>query len=635
MAIELANAIINPFRNRNKTITDTTPGTQKMLSGAFTPILGPKPAPDMRTPNLGVSAVGRLPGSPARGGLGDAERSFDGALYAPDVPTAANPSPNWPVPMDQKVTSERVQQYLLARFNPIRGLTPSLLANYLEQFDLGFLRQASLVWNKIRERDDQIQSVAVKRELKPTDMPWEIVTTDESEQAQQHKKILEDFYNNCQVTNCLDNNTQGGVQLLVKQMMRAVGDKYSVHEIVWKPQPGMLTAEFRYVPVWFFEARTGQLRFLPYELALQGIELEPAGWVVHTGDGLFQASAIAYLYKQLALKTWVNYNEKFGMPFLHGSTNAQQGSTEWNDFKQALMGFSSDGAILTSTGSVLEAINTSQGTTIPMEALLERMDRAIGRVWNGGDLHSMSRGGGAGLGSNPQMQSQDDLAKADGERIAETLNFYVDRWVIKYRTGSDEPLAKFVLQPTEDQNVDQDLKIDEFLIGILPSGTLGVQDILERYQRSRADDGEEVLDNPGEKVLQQIEDNQQASGSASPKMNPITMKPQGMANISPAGRRQYNVTSTRIVADELATVLAPLRARIEAVAKISDADVRKIGLQKIVEDLPKYLKEHAKNPEVIQSISDTLGTALVAGAADAAKHTNGHSLNGHTRLTRV
>lgn len=617
-AIDLANSIMGSLW----TATDAGKGNKKMIGQAFTPILGPKNPPDMRQPNLGISAVGRLPGNPAlAGGLGDAERSFDGALFTTDQPTAADPdftkSPAMPtVPV---VTTARVMQYLLSRFDPIRGLTPRLLSSFLEQRDLGFLRQAALVWEKIRERDDQLQAVVVKRELKPTDMPWEIATLDESDEAVQHKQILEDFYNNITVTHCIEGNRRGGVQLLIQQMMRAVGDKYSVHEIVWKPEPDLLTAEFRYVPVWFFEARTGQLRFLPYELALQGIDLDPAGWVVHVGEGLFQASSIAYLYKSLALKTWVNYNEKFGMPFLHAQTTAQQGSAEWEGLKAAVMGFSSDGAMVTSTGTVLDAINVSAGTTIPMEVLCERMDRAQGRIWNGGDLSSMSRSGGGGgaLGSNPQMQGQDDLAKADGERIAETLNFYVDRWVIKYKTGSDEPKARFILQPPEDQNVDQDLKIDEFLISILPTDTLGVQDLLERYGRTAADEGEETIAQPSAAAMAQESSDEEELGSPKAPTKPI-------ANISPSGRKKYNVTSTKVVADELETVFAPLRKRIEAVQAITDPDVRKIGLKKIVEDLPRYLKQHAKSPELLKTIEDTLGTALVAGAADGARKTNGH-----------
>lgn len=580
---------------------------------------GRSPLPLPATPPA-RAIVAKQPGSQTDMALG---------LYGLDGVTSATPSvPGQPaphMPTEEHVSAARVQQFLLSRYNPIRGLTPQRLANALEQFDIGYLRDASLIWSKIRDRDDQIASVAIKRELKPTDMPWEILAIDESAEAQAQKEALEDFYNNITVTHCIEGNTKGGVQLLIQQMMLAVGDKYAVHEIVWKPEPDLLTAEFRYVPVWFFEARTGKLRFLPYELAITGIDLEQAGWVVHTAKGLFQSSSIAYLFKQLALKTWVNYNEKFGMPFLHGKTNDAQGSDAWNSFRDALMGFSSDGAILTSLGAELEAINVSAGTTIPMESLLDRMDRAMGRIWNGGDLHSMSssKGSSAGLGSNPQMEGQNDLAKSDAERITETLNFYVDRWVLKYKFGVDKPLAKFILQPAKDQNVDQDLKVDEFLVGILPSGTLGVQDILERYQRSRADDGEETLDNPGQQALDTIEQNEQALGAPNAAPKPI-------ANI-----KQFNVTSTKVVADELAAVLAPLRARILDAQQIRDPEVRKLGLQKIVDDLPRYLKAHARSPELISTISDTLATALVGGATDAAKQTNGHGRNGSAHYSQV
>jgi phage gp29-like protein len=229
-------------------------------------------------------------------------------------------------------------------------------------------------------------------------MEWEIVPVDESPKAAEHKITLEKFYRNCSVTHCLDQNTRGGISLLIRQMMRAIGDKFSVHEIVWQPMLSdevKLSAEFRFVPLWFFENRTGQLRFLPYELALQGIPLEPAGWVVHVGEGLFQAMAIAYLIKRMGVQSWAAYCEKFGLPFLHGKTTAQFGSKEWNEFQEVLASFSNDGSILTTAGQEINPITVPSNSSMPMQELVDRMDRQS-PAWRAGVTCRQCRRAGAG-----------------------------------------------------------------------------------------------------------------------------------------------------------------------------------------------------------------------------------------------
>ena len=201
------------------------------------------------------------------------EQMMDTTLHPSTEPTAASPLREGedigPMKTETHVSSARVQQYLLARFNPIRNLNPRFWTQQMEQWDLGFLRIPALIWNKMRERDDVLAAVAVNRELRPTDMEWNCVPIDDSPEAKAHADALEYFYDNCSVTHCLDGNTRGGVQLLIRQMMRAVGDKFSVHEMVWNPDvdpetgQASLTGEFRFVPLWFSRTARGNCASCP------------------------------------------------------------------------------------------------------------------------------------------------------------------------------------------------------------------------------------------------------------------------------------------------------------------------------------------------------------------------------------
>ncbi len=621
--------IANALGFLGQTLTSAGNGVKK-FSGAFTPTAGAKPSNAIQQAGAASTLV---PPWNRPGG----EASMDTALYPNPGPTAATLEPvgspiRQPIKLESDISPQRVQQYLLSRFNPIRGLSPRLLSTYLEQFDLGFLRQMALVWNKIRERDDAISSVIASRECKPADMNWEIAQTEESPEAEAHKKALEEFYNGLTCTHALDQNMHGGVALVLKLMMKAIGDKFAPFEIIWRPEGDTLTAELKYVPVWFFENRTGQLRFLPYELALQGVPLAPGGWMVHIGDGLFAATSICYIYKQMGLKTWVTYQEKFGIPFLHAKTNSDYQSTEWNGLLQAIQNFSSDGGIVTKTTTeILPIIMGSQGS-MPHEPFVDRMDRAVARIWRGGDLSSMSQGGGAsasgGVGALPQMENESALSKTDAELLSETCQFYLDRWVIRYRFGDDvAPKAKFLLQPPQQIDTDREIKVDQFLLSV--GVPLAISDLVERYGRNLPDEGDVLAHAPAAPSFGGGGNGSPGDEGGEDPANPAA----SLGNQAP-GMRRYKRTATDLQAVALAKALAPLRAKLAHIATIENVAERNIQLQAVRKSLPDYVTRGA-SPEVVRVIAESLATATVNGAI-AGSTATGHlhhrqrfPINGH------
>lgn len=202
------------------------------------------------------------------------------------------------------ITPERVLFSLRARFNPLLSLTPQLLTSYLDSFRLGFFRNAALTWDAMERRDYKLQAVASKRKKAVARRGWEILTLNDSPAAQQQKLALEYFYNHLTATTALEENETGGLALLARQMMDAVGKRYAVHEIVWQPGAGApasgpaatdggtfqpsLTATFRFCPLWWFEGTRGHLRFLSTEFAIYGNDMTPGDWLVTVGDGIME-----------------------------------------------------------------------------------------------------------------------------------------------------------------------------------------------------------------------------------------------------------------------------------------------------------------------------------------------------------
>lgn len=398
-----------------------------------------------------------------------------------------------------KFGAERATQHIRTRFNPIRGLTPQKLSTALDAFSGGQLRTAALLWQKIADRDDQVITCQGKRARKVAGLNWEILSSEDSSEAAAHKQALEDFYNGLSAVNALEENERGDVELLIAQMQSAIGMRYAFHEIVWQPgAPGGLTAEFRFIPLQFFENTTGHLKFLPDDFAYYGQEPDAifgeGGYMVTAGRGLMEATSVAYMFKNMPLKAWVGYCEKFGTPPLHGKTNAAKGSEEWEAMRDALTAFGEDLAILTNIGAEITPIELKNAGNAPHAALVDRMDRAISRIWLGGDLATMSKDGSA-VGSQPQSDDLAELVREDCSIINRALRYHVDRWIIRYRFGEGvAPKAYFELQPDTESDVERDLKVDDFLIKV--GAPVGKKDLLERYGRPEPDAGDDLATAP-------------------------------------------------------------------------------------------------------------------------------------------
>jgi len=379
------------------------------------------------------------------------------------------------------ISRDRIVSYLRQRYNPLISLTPEVLRNQHAQFDAGYLRSFALTADHIHEKDDMVKPVAGKREKAPAIRGYEIMTMDDSAEAQQHADVLTNFYEQLTAVNAVDENERGGVNLLLRQMMLAVGYKYSCHEILWNPSSDGITAEFRYVPLWFFENTTGRLRLLQSDGAIQGVPLEDGQWLITVGDGLMKATSIAYMFKHLPLRDWLVYCGRHGMPGIAGKTSAAVDSPEWRKMEAAVADFAADFAAVMTTTDTIEAIDLTAKGELPWPKLIERMDRSISIIWRGSDLGTMSSQSGQGTGATLQGEEMAIHDASDAAMLSEALNYYVDQWAIYYHTGAIKPLAYIQIKTSLKRDTTSDLATDQALFNM--GFPLDLQNMSERYNR--------------------------------------------------------------------------------------------------------------------------------------------------------
>jgi hypothetical protein len=351
------------------------------------------------------------------------------------------------------ISAEALKTLRETRYNPGRNITATKLANILDAFQYGDIRDAALLWEQIAERDDTIKSVKPKREksVSGLDAVYE-AKKGSGALGEQQRAVLEKFWENVRATDAYDRNVTGGLRLLIQQWMYSISFRYTVHHIVWSPRSTGLTATFEHVPLWLFENKTGKLRFLRNPFNVNGEDMEPGEWLVTAGEGLMIAVSIGWLAKRDSYNDWLIFSSRFSTPGILGRTRAAQDSPEGRAMKQAVMAFGRElkAVCYGDDGNIKDPIQIIQAdgtpTGQPMPSLIERIDRKFSALYRGNDLGTMSAGSGEGTGASLQGD-ETDILLVDDVALCEEKFAEVSRMVLEWHFGADvEVLAAVKLK---------------------------------------------------------------------------------------------------------------------------------------------------------------------------------------------
>lgn len=394
--------------------------------------------------------------------------------------------------------SQRRAYSKITTTNPLRKLKPDGLVRAWDNFRSGYLRDYALLVEAVAQWDDVLMSVIPKREAAVKRLKWQVlvnedVPDDQKDEADAHREALFNFYNSLTCTHAMDADLSGGFSTFVELAMKCVGNFWAPFEILWQPTPAGLTARFNYVPLQFFEKRTGKLRFLQSDFLLNGDELVPNGWVIFSGPGLLVPSSVCYLIKDLCRQSWLIYCQNQGMPGIHGTTKASFGSEQWLKMVTMLETVLSGGVILTGEDDKVTKLDISASGTLPFPELIREQNERMSTLWRGGSKSTISTGGPDQTGVTLQADEEIKLAADDGQRISSTLNSVIDKIVIEWTFGDGvKPLAYVKIAPPPTIDVERDLKVfDWFAAKNIP---LGKQQVREHFSVAEPQEDDELIE---------------------------------------------------------------------------------------------------------------------------------------------
>jgi hypothetical protein len=380
---------------------------------------------------------------------------------------------------------------------------------------------------------------------------------------------------------------RGGWRTLVGTMMKARGHIYAAHEILWKPSDEGLTAHFNWVPLYFFENRTGKLRFLPHDFAVYGDDLVPNGWLVTCGEGLLEACSVLYLWKVLSVQLWAQYCENQSAPAIKGKTKAPFQSKAWNAMKEMLGDVLAGGSILMGEGDDAEKLDLALSGQLPYPELRKAMVDAMAVLWRGGSMGTTgSNQGTEQHGVKLQGDEEYKLQCDDAELVTETLQEQIDPLVIGWAFGDGtHPMAHVVVQPPPQQDTDNDIKRYTFVMGA--GVQVGKRQLGTQFGIAEMDEDDE----PAEVMQPTAPGGMGGDPLGKDKKETFSQNERYAANVEANLLR----SGLDMLAKGTADAFKPVRERLAAVLALPEGE-QKAALRQFVNDAPDILEQINKDP---------------------------------------
>jgi phage gp29-like protein len=508
-----------------------------------------------------------------------------------------------PASRPSAITDSRIEQAIRQRFSPFPELTMEILTAQLNSFRIGELRAMSRTWEVMMERDGELMANATKRFKDAARIPWEIMTDDDSPEADRHKEALVYFFNQLRATSVLEQDESGGMELLIRQLMTAQAYRYSVHEILWRVDNAgkkQVSAEFRHCPVWFFESRRGRLGFLRDEFQPHGELLKPGEWLVGVGDGLMRPCAIAYLIKHLPLRDWLLYSYRFGLPAIHGETSATKGSQEWDDFEEALNAWINGLIIQTNLGAKVTLIEAGKQANAPFEPLVNMTNQLYAKLFRGSDLATGAQK--EAVGASLQLSELNIFVADDCGWAAAQINERVVRPVIGNLFGT-APKAWLKLLPPKADTTDRDLKTAEFC---RDSGVpISINTVRERFTWPEPAEGDALITAPAPAPAR--------PGGDLPGEDPAD----ALANAAD------HLAFSRALAADLQPFLTAVDERLQRILEIEDPYLRKARWDALWSEMEGLRKDIQADPAAALQLERMMAAGFSKGLSPR-RDTNGH-----------
>lgn len=285
-------------------------------------------------------------------------------------------------------------------------------------------------------RDDQVASTFQQRRLAVISSEWEVVAGDDRRESRKAADWLRETLHTIGWDNITD------------KMLFGVFYGFAVAECLWRPEgDGVVLSQIKVRKQRRFAFdRQGGIRLLG-SASSRSQPLPPRKfWHFATGAehdddpyGLGLAHRLYWpvTFKRNAIKLWLVYLDKFGMPTAKGSYPPNATEEEKRRLLAALRAIQTDSGIVVPEGMDIELIEASRGGQVSYEGFVDRMNAAITKVVLSQTMTTEAMGGQYKADIHSQVRNE--VVKADADLICASFNQTVVRWLTAWNFPTAKP----------------------------------------------------------------------------------------------------------------------------------------------------------------------------------------------------
>lgn len=286
----------------------------------------------------------------------------------------------------------------------------------------------------------------------------------------------------------------------------AIGKGYSVSEIIWDYQRGVLRpVDFRWRDQRFFqydEATRTELRLRDDADPRNGLALPAAKFIVHEPRtrmglpirrGMARPAAWAFLIQSFALKDWAGFAEIYGVPLRIGKFGPNASDEDKRILLQAVRAIANDAAAIIPAGMEMEfaKVEGQHGAAV-FGGLIDYVDKQVSKLVLGQTMTSDN--GSSRAQAEVHNDVRLDLQAADGKQLGQTITRDLVVPFVAMNFGPQEVYPRATYQVA----VPEDLEgLKNYVTALVPLGLkVSQREMRERGGLSEPEDGEELLGAP-------------------------------------------------------------------------------------------------------------------------------------------
>jgi phage gp29-like protein len=347
-----------------------------------------------------------------------------------------------PAPLPDEMPSGKTQAETIDIFtnyegHPGRGLTVQSLVTIFDEADRGWPQRQCDLFKDMLEIEGQLRSQVQLRKLSVLGKPWQIQAGEGGDKPEDARvaKLLE-----------LKLREVPNVRAAMAHTLKAPLWGYAGVNVVWRLDPDGIVAPkwFQIVPMrrFRFEEVTDDPRIITTANNWDGEKLRPGEWIFSTCDddeqatraGLLRVIAWLVMFKRWAMRDWVIFCERFGIPYVTGEYNERASPEDKAILKKAVTQLGRDGAgVFAQTCKIVVHEMSKGGGPQDVQATLCRyMDELISKLVRGATLGSDVGGAGSYAQASVHASTSFDITASDATFLSDSWGASICKQFVHY-----------------------------------------------------------------------------------------------------------------------------------------------------------------------------------------------------------